>query len=314
MPAVPQGGEAVVKMRKLLGTLIMIIVMLSAAPAHSAEKGKFVFLKALYVDEKGANIKYPEGVACEGKNLLIVADTQNNRLLRYTWQDGNLLGGVEIKPEQLSFPLKVHINSKGEIFVLNGKPVRIVRLSPEGEFKGYVNPEGMPGPSTFVPRSFSLDAEDNIYILDIFSGRVIVLTPDGKFKRAIGFPKEYGFFSDLAVGTTGNVFLIDTLNSQVFSAAKDADTFSPLTKTSKDYVDFPTNITTDDRGLIYVVDQNGSGVAVFGKDGAFLNRQLTFGWNEGLLRYPSQLCINDKGEAFIADRENNRVQIFTISR
>jgi sugar lactone lactonase YvrE len=288
--------------------------MLSVAPAHGAEKGKFVFLKALYVDEKGGGIKYPEGVACEGKNLLIVADTQNSRLLRYTLQEGNLSGGSEIKPAQLSFPIKVHVNSKGEILVLNGKPIRIVRLSPEGEFKGYVSPEGLPGPSAFIPRSFSLDAEDNIYILDIFSGRVIVLTPDGKHKRTIGFPKEYGFFSDIAVGITGNVFLIDAVNSQVFSAAKDTDSFSPLTKTWKEYMDFPTNITTDNRGLIYVVDQNGSGVAVFGKDGSFVNRQLTFGWNEGLLRYPSQLCINDKDEAFIADRENNRVQIFTISR
>ncbi len=36
------------------------------------------------------------------------------------------------------------------------------------------------------------------------------------------------------------------------------------------------------------------------------------GWKEGLLYYPSQLCINEKGEIFIADRNNNRIQIFTV--
>jgi len=28
--------------------------------------------------------------------------------------------------------------------------------------------------------------------------------------------------------------------------------------------------------------------------------------------YPTQMCINEKGEVFIADRGNSRVQIFTL--
>jgi len=36
------------------------------------------------------------------------------------------------------------------------------------------------------------------------------------------------------------------------------------------------------------------------------------GWNEGLLYFPSQMCINDNGEVFIADRDNSRVQIFSL--
>jgi hypothetical protein len=36
------------------------------------------------------------------------------------------------------------------------------------------------------------------------------------------------------------------------------------------------------------------------------------GWNEGLLYYPSQMCLNEKGEVFIADRGNSRVQVFSI--
>jgi hypothetical protein len=36
------------------------------------------------------------------------------------------------------------------------------------------------------------------------------------------------------------------------------------------------------------------------------------GWTEGLLYYPAQMAINEKGEAFIADRGNNRVQIFAV--
>jgi DNA-binding beta-propeller fold protein YncE len=77
-------------------------------------------------------------------------------------------------------------------------------------------------------------------------------------------------------------------------------------------LNFPTSITTDDRGTIYIVDENGSGIVILGQDGSFMGRQLSMGWNEGLLYYPSQISINEKGEVFIADRGNSRVQIFSL--
>jgi hypothetical protein len=36
------------------------------------------------------------------------------------------------------------------------------------------------------------------------------------------------------------------------------------------------------------------------------------GWNEGRLYYPAQLCISDDGNVLIADRNNSRIQLFTI--
>jgi len=293
----------------------MACVLLSL-PAFSlaAETAKLVFSKAVYVDDKGKAIKYPEGVACDNKNLLVIADTLNNRLLKYSFKDGQLQGGSEIKIPEISFPMKVQVNSKGEIFVLNDKPIQILQLSPDGEFRGYVAPQNLPDPPAFIPRSFRVGGDDSMYILDIFSSRVIVLSPDGKFQRSIAFPADYGFFSDLAIDASGNIFLLDTLNAQLFIAARDAEKFSPFSKPEKTYLEFPTNLTIDSRGLIYVIDRNGCGIGVFGKDGSFLNRQLTFGWSEGLFRYPSQICINEKGEAFIADTDNNRVQIFNILR
>jgi hypothetical protein len=98
----------------------------------------------------------------------------------------------------------------------------------------------------------------------------------------------------------------------VFSAAKDSNSFSPLTKDLREYLNFPTSITTDNRGIIYIVDQNGSGIVILGQDGSFRGRQLSMGWTEGLLYFPSQMCINDNGEVFIADRDNSRVQIFSL--
>jgi DNA-binding beta-propeller fold protein YncE len=292
--------------------ILAIGILLLPLKSFSAEAVKFRHLLSIYFDDKGVGLKGPEGVACGEKSVLVVGDTENGRLLRFIFEEKTVKGGAEIKVPQLSYPIRIQINSKGEIFALDEKQRRIVRLSPEGEFKGYVPPEGLPSASTIVPRSMKIDANDNIYLLDIFSGRVWVLSPDGKYQKQVQFPGDYGFFSDLAVDSRGNILLIDSVRAVLYSARKDSDHFTPLTKNLREYLDFPTSLTTDSRGTIYVVDENGGGIVLLGQDGSYLGRQLTMGWNEGLLYYPSQICINEKGEAFIADRGNSRIQVFTL--
>ena len=51
-----------------------------------------------------------------------------------------------------------------------------------------------------------------------------------------------------------------------------------------------------------------------GADGSFQGRQLAIGWSDGFVYYPAQLCMNASGEAYLADRGNNRVQIFATTR
>ena len=297
-----------------LRILFLIGLLFFPISVFGAEPVKFRHIQSIYFDEKGIGLKEPEGLACHEKNLLIVGDTGNGRLLRYNFQEKSVKGGSEIKIPQLSNPIRVQINSRGEIFALDGKKRRIIRLSPEGAFKGYVDAEGVPSPSTFVPRSFKIDTDNNIYILDVFSARVLMLNSESKYQKQIPFPQSYGFFSDLSVDVKGTLMLVDCVKGMVFSAPKGSDRFSPLTKSLREYLNFPTNITTDNRGIIYVVDENGSGIVILGQDGSYLGRQLSMGWNEGLLYYPAQMSITDKGEAFIADRGNSRIQIFTLIR
>lgn len=296
----------------LIRILLVICIFLLPVKSFSAEQIRLRYVQSVYFDDKGGGIKQPEGIACNERDVLIVGDTENNRLLHYTYQDKSLKGGKEIKVSQLSYPIRIQLNSRGEIFALDGKQRRIVRLSPEGEYKGYFTPEGIPSPASFVPRSFKIDSKDNIYVLDIFGARVIMVGPDGKYQKHMDFPKGYGFVSDLQVDLKGSIFLVDSVKNMVFSAGKDAEEFSPLTKNLKEYSNFPTAMTTDNRGTIYLVDENGGGIVILGQDGSFLGRRLSMGWNEGLLYYPSQMCVNDKGDVFVADRGNSRVQIFTV--
>jgi sugar lactone lactonase YvrE len=274
---------------------------------------RFRYVTSIYSDAQGLGLKEPEGVACSGEPLLIAADSGNSRLLRYTFKDGTVEeAAAEIKVEQLAYPIKTEINSRGEIYILDRKQRSIVHFSPAGEFRGYLNPTGLPSPSAYVPRSFTIDRNGNIYILDIFSERILILDPAGRYVGQIKFPDKYGFFSDVAVDFKGTVLLIDVVDGIVFSAEKNSASFSPLTESLKEYVRFPASLTTDDRGRIYLVDRNGGRIIILGQDGSFIGRQSGMGWKEGRLNYPSQMCINGKGEVFVADTRNNRVQIFEV--
>ena len=298
--------------RKLISTAFMVIVLLLPVNSFSAGAVGVQHIQSIYSDDKGNALSTPEGVACDNNAVLIVADSGNGRLLRYIYKDSSVETAPEIRVPQLSYPIVVRLNSKGDIFALDGRDERIVHLGPEGKFIGYLEPSGLPSPSSFTPRSFVIDRDDNIYILDIFNGRVLMLNPEGSFRKAVKLPESRGFFSDVTVDFKGNVLIIDSINARVFSAAKDAAVFSPLTEGMKEQMRFPTGITTDNRGRVYLVDRNGSRVVVIGQDGTFIGRISERGWKEGLLNYPSQMCISDNGNVFIADTSSNRVQFFML--
>jgi sugar lactone lactonase YvrE len=298
--------------RAIFRILLILTFFSTPVTTLNAQTVKFRHLLSLYSDDKEVGMKSPEGVACGEKSVLIVSDTGNGRLLRYTFQGKAVKAEREIKVPQLTFPLRVQLNSKGEIFVLDGKKRRILRLTPAGEFEGYVDPQGLPPSPAMIPRSFKIGTNDSIYILDIFGERVIELSPDGRYQREVQFPQDYGFFSDLTVDSRGNLFLIDTIQRMVYSAVRETKGFSPFAQGLSDHLNFPTYLTADTRGRIYIVDKDGAGIVILGQDGSFIGRQLSMGWTEGLLYYPTQICLSEKGEVFIADRGNNRVQVFAV--
>jgi hypothetical protein len=292
----------------MMRILILIMSLMLPTAAFGADVIQFRYVASALTDTTGVRIGQPEGVACDDRSLLVVSDTAHNRLQSFTLQEGALKAGTEIK---VPYPLHVRLTSKGDLFVLDGKQRKILHLGPLGEPKGYLEPQGLPAPAAWIPRNFAVGPNDSLSILDIFSSRVLVVDAAGVFQKQLPLPKAAGFFSDLAVDPQGETFVLDSVAATIYAAGVNDAAFTPLTKGLKEYVTFPTSIAADKR-FLYVVDQNGGGVVVLGKDGSFKGRKLRMGWKEGELRYPTDICLNGKGDVFIADRGNNRVGIYTM--
>lgn len=293
--------------------LVAAILVLGSFGLTAQQTARFRHVTSVYVDDKGAGLKLPEGVACDAKGRLVIGDTGNDRLVRFTYANKSVSGGSEVKIPELSAPTRVYLDSKGEILALDGKRRRIVRLGAEGEFKGSLALDGVPPPTTIVPKSFALDSADNIYVLDAFAARVLVLNGEGRFQRVLPLPDDMGFATDVTVDFAGTVLVVDSLKRRMLSAAKDAAAFAQLGGDLTESVPTLPTFVGSSKGTIFVVESSGS-IVSFGRDGSFLARQLSAGWNEGSLNHPSQFCINANDEAFIADRDNSRVQVFSLIR
>ena len=297
-----------------LTVLVAMTLMLGHQLPGSAQTAKFRYVASVYFDDKGAGLNRPEGVACDAKGRVLIADTGNDRILRFIYQDKAMSGGTEIKIPELSAPTRVRLNSKGEIYALDSKQRRIVHLGAGGEFKENLSFEGAPAPSTVIAKSFALDDGDNIYVLDVLSARVLMMNASGQFQRAVPLPADAGFVSDLAVDSQGRVLLLDSIARRVYAAARDATAFAPLGgDLTATLTTLPSAIAAS-KGTIFIVEGIGGSIVSLGQDGSFLARQLTEGRAEGSLEYPSQICLTEKDEMFIADRDNSRVQVFGVIR
>jgi len=291
---------------------LVALALLSAPLAARAEGAGFRHERSIYLDDKEGALRSPEGVACDDKGSFVVADTGNGRILTYTWKDGSLRGGTPFKAAQLSYPVRVQIDSRGNVLVLDRKARRIGRVDARNGFAGWVEPKGASNQSAIIPVAFKLDAADSVYVLDVAGRRVLVLDARDNLTREVALPRS-GVFTDVAVDAAGRIYAVDAVAAAVWAVDKGGSAFQDLTKSLKDRMNFPGSITAS-RGKLYVVDQNGNGVVVLGQDGSYQGRELSIGWTDGLLYYPAQLCMNERGDAFVADRNNNRVQIFATAK
>ena len=296
-------------MRTLLMSMI-VALLLGSLFVSSAVATKIKHRGSVYMEKTGLALNQPEGVACSDQ-YFIVADTGNNQLVRYSITDQTMVPEVTFPLDKIS-PIIAEINTKGEIYLLDGKTRTVVKVGKNGQVKGRIVPKGVPGSKTYMPRSFKLDEDDNLYLLDIFTERVLVLDASDKYVRHLSFPEGSGSFSDLAISDQGSIYLLNSVSGSIYVAIPGAKAFELLSGDLKEHMNFPTNIAIDSNGFLYLSDQYGSGLALVGRDGSFQGRKFGMGWEEGQLYYPSQICINDQDALFIADKNNSRVQVFNI--
>ena len=294
-----------------------VLVLLAAGwagvrPVCAVELLKLRHQASLYSDAKETPLRFPQGVACGEGDTFLVADSGNGRVLRAELSGATVLVTATLQAAEVSYPIRVAAAPEGGVFVLDGKTTRLARLRGDGTFAGWIDLPRGEGSSAPVVRSFAPSPGGNLVAVDLAAARVVEIDPAGALRRALPLPAEAGVISDVAVSEQGSIFVLDGTGRRVWISRPGEAAFAPFSESLAEDMDYPSALDVDPSGRVFIADENGGGVVILGPGGSFRGRQSGYGWKEGYLRYPSDLCVNGRGRVVVADRENQRVQVFTV--
>lgn len=195
-------------------------------------------------------------------------------------------------------------------------------------------------PAGYVHRDVAgvrVDSQDRVYVLTRSDARLIVYTADGEFVKSWGeglFTRPHG----LAVGSDGSVYIVDDRDHTVRKFTPDgrllmtlgtpgvpSDTgYDPSKGSTYEKTatinhggspfNNPTNIAVAPDGDLYVSDGYGNArVHRFSAQGQLIQSWGEPGIGHGQFHLPHGICVTADGRVLVGDRENDRVQIFTLT-
>jgi streptogramin lyase len=289
--------------------VVFLVTALAAGAAARAESVRLRILTQIYQDAQGTGLERPEGVACNGKSLAI-ADTGNGRVALFDLENEMLVSRTALTLPELPRPIRVAFRPDGGLLVLDGRARRIGRVAPAGGFEGWLEPEA---PGGFTPRAVAAGADGTSYILDARAFRVLVADGAGTWVRQIALPATARSPADLTVAGDGEVWVVDGIAAALYRAGAADEAATKVADLPRERIELAHAIAADASGRLYVVDRSGGRIAILGRDGAILDVLLAQGWGQGELNYPGALCLDSAGFLFVADRENDRVQVFSTA-
>lgn len=167
------------------------------------------------------------------------------------------------------------------------------------------------------------DAHGNIWVFHRSDPAIMEFDAAGKFVRSFGagmFVQAHG----LAIDREGNVWVTDAQGKdgkgqQVFKFSPEGKVLMTLGKAGvagngHDTFNGPSGVVIAPNGDIFVADGHGletnARIVKFSKDGTFIKEWGKKGSGPGEFDTPHSIAMDSKGRIFVADRVNNRIQIF----
>lgn len=175
----------------------------------------------------------------------------------------------------------------------------------------------------------SVDSQDRVFLLTRAEPRVIVYNRDGSFIRSWG----EGFFTPRTHGITiapdDTVYCVDEGAQVVYHFTPEGELLNEIgtrgvaSDTGYDGTlesirpgggpfNRPTNLAIAPNGDLYVSDGYGNArVHRFRRDGTLIQSWGEPGTGPGQFNLPHGIAVDNRGRVLVADRENDRIQIFS---
>lgn len=263
----------------------------------------------------------PLGVAAGPHGEIVVADTGVQRAYLFD-QNGSLvarLGGD--RPENKVFSVDGVLYAGDTIYVADWSLKRVWMFDSTGAVESYfpADPEdGAYGSGGLTPYDvvrlgddFLVSSRNGIYRFDSV-GRL-----KGRFDAAVPGGPAVQFINGLAVDQSGTrVYAADVLNKRVVAFDQHGTPVWRLGLPDRDgksvgFFGLPRGLVYTKRGLL-VSDTFDHVLYLLDRDGGLLGSYGSRGVTDGTFNFPEGLDVAPDGLVYVADRENNRIQVLRL--
>jgi len=255
----------------------------SLGPAQAAFKGPLAQLSggSLFHAEKG--LAPAAGLARDAQGRMFVSDEFNHRILVYG-PDFSLiteLGGPGHEEGRLRYPRGLAIGPDGGLYVADSWNHRISVFGPDLAFRRTIGKLGDKQGELDEPCGVAI-VNGTMYVLEKSNHRIQLFSPDGT-----------------PLGTIGKRGSADE-QEQFYLTSPSPQVFSPPV------FEFPSDITADGDGNLYVADTNNHRLVKIGPDGGYDSSFHPSG-----LRYPVGTACDAEGNIHVT--QFNREGVLAIS-
>lgn len=245
------------------------------------------------------------------KGRLFISDTGNSRVLVFNLK-GKFLFELEqqvIKEKRkLHFPYGLAADGKGNIYVADPEVGKVLIFNYLGKYISDFHQE-----QKYLVKPAGIFIKSNrIYVSDIGLHKVLVFDNSGKLQFSIGSGKIGSSNNDLyypngvTVNADGQIYISDSMNNRVQIFSKEGKYLETIGGDESKLLN-PRRVALDSAENIYVASPLNSSIKVFDKDNLFLfemNKDKKYSF-----KIPTDIYIDGNDNIYIADKENNQVQV-----
>ncbi|KAF0144507.1 MAG: hypothetical protein FD156_1811 [Nitrospirae bacterium] len=195
-------------------------------------------------------------------------------------------------------PARIATDSSGKIYVTDANTESVRVFSNNGVPLSNIRAN--------KPLGVAVDSSGKIFVGSVSEGSVSVFSSEGSLLYKLGAGTgEFTMPSDIAISSSGTVYVTDSLQNKVKSYTTAG---APLSSIAG--LNFPTGIAVDDAaGEIYVSDHSSGTVKIFGMDG-ILKRYIKGGSMFGSVFLRPQGLALDSTRVYIVDAYNSTVAVY----
>ena len=209
-------------------------------------------------------------------------------------------------------PYGIAVSPEGRLYVTDTAARRVFAFDPDSKTVSFVGETG--AAKLTKPIGVAVDERGTVFVADATLKRVFGYGPGGDLLIAIGHDGELASPSGLAVDRVNKrVYVADATKHQVLSySTEDGKPLRTIGKRGSEdgEFNFPTNLTVDARGQLYVADTLNFRIQIFNADGEFVKTFGTLGDAPGNFNRPKGVAVDSEGHIYVMDASFNNFQIF----